>query len=292
MSAARDFADMLKSATDLLSSTFKFDNTVKLETKTQDGLKVKTQGKLAASGFSGKLEGSFSRNNLEFKDLSIDTSSNVGGKMTLVGVADGLNLTFAAKDGLVAANKCSARFGFNYKKADLATFNMDVNVIDGPVVSADAMVNYQGVLVGGNVELDTGLRNAKAMDWTTYNVGLGYDGGDFVVGVTSAKKFSQFNGGFYQKVNADTKIAATVNYTVQDGEKKSAGDAVCLSVGGAYALSGDTTVNGKFNSKGQVSGSYTQAFNSAVTLIAAAQVNAMDLGSDDHKFGLTLKFKA
>lgn len=286
------FGDMLKSATDLLSSTFKFDNTVKLETKTQDGLKVKTQGKLSGKGFSGKLEGSFSRNNLEFKDVTIDTKSNVSGKMNLKGVADGLDLTFAAEEGLVAAGNSAARFGFNYAAKDLGTVNMDVNVIDGPVVSADALVNYNGVLVGGEVELDTGLRSSKNMDWTKYNVGLGYDGGDFRVGVTSFKKFSQFKGGFYQKVNADTKVAATVDYTVQDGEKKSAGDAVVLAVGGAYAMSADTTVNGMFNSKGQVSASYTQAFNSAVTLVAASQVNAMDLGSDDHKFGLTLKFKA
>ena len=93
-------------------------------------------------------------------------------------------------------------------------------------------------------------------------------------------------------MNADTQVAATADFTVPAADAKSAADSVTVAVGGAYNLSGDTTVNGMFNSRGQVSGSYTQAFNKSVTLTAAAQVNAMDLGADDHKFGLTLKFKA
>jgi len=253
---------------------------------------MKAEGVLGADNFKGKLVTGFSRNNLEFKDLTIDTSSNVKGKMKLKGVAKGMDLTFDAEDGLVAANKCAARFGLAYKKADFGTFNAKVNLIDGPVVNADTLVSYKGFLIGGEVEIDTGMRNAKALDWNKYNVGLAYDGGDFRVGVQSAKKFSKYTGAFYQNVNSTTAVAAKADYTVQDGEKKSASDAVVVSVGASYAVSGDTTVNGMFNSKGQVSASCTQAFNSAVTLTAAAQVNAMDLGSDDHQFGLTLNFKA
>lgn len=108
----------------------------------------------------------------------------------------------------------------------------------------------------------------------------------------SSKKFGAFTGAYYQKVNADTQVAATADFTVPAADAKSAADSVTVAVGGAYNLSADTTVNGMFNSRGQVSGSYTQSFNKSVTLTAAAQVNAMDLGADDHKFGLTLNFKA
>lgn len=285
------YGDFLKSAKDLLSKTFKFDNQVKLETKTSDGVSFKADGKLGKDKFTGSLEGAFTYNNLEFKDIKIDTNSKVSGKMNLTGVADGLDVTFAAEDGLVTANSCSAKFGVKYTQADLGTFNAAVNVIEGPVVTADGLVNYNGLLVGGAVELNTGLKSGGNLDWTQYNVGLGYDGGDFRVGVTSDKKFSQFTGAYFQKVNSDTQVAAKADYTVQAADKASAANAVTVSVGGSYNLSGDTTVNGMFNSKGQVSGSYTQAFNSTVTLTAAAQVNAMDLGADDHKFGLTLKFK-
>jgi hypothetical protein len=285
------YGDFLKSAKDLLSKTFKYDNQVSVETKTNDGVTLKSKGVLGKDKFKANIEAAFTRNNLEFSDIAIDTSAKVAGKMKLKGVADGLDVTFAAEDGLVSANSCSAKFGLAYKK-DNATFNTAVNVIDGPVVTADTLVNYQGFLIGGQVELNTGMRAGTGLDWTKYNVGLGYDGGDFRVGVTSAKKFGAFTGAYYQKVNADTKVAAKADYTVQAGDKKSAGDAVTVAVGGSYNMSADTTVNGMFNSKGQVSGSYTQAFNKSVTLTAAAQVNAMDLGADDHKFGLALKFKA
>lgn len=286
------YGDFLKNAKDLLSKTFKYDNTVKVETTTSDGVTLKSEGKLGKDKFSAKLQAAFKRNNLEFKDIAIDTNAKVSGKMNLKGVADGLDLTFAAEDGLVTANSCAAKFGLAYKNAEFGTFNTAVNVIDGPVVTADALVNYQGFLVGGEVELNTGVRAGTGLDWSKYNVGLGYDGGDFRVGVTSSKKFGAFTGAYYQKVNADTKVAAKADYTVQSGDKKSAANAVTVAVGGSYNLSSDTTVNGMFNSAGQVSGSYTQAFNKAVTLTAAAQVNAMDLGADDHKFGLTLNFKA
>mmetsp|Transcript_54002 Transcript_54002/g.109869 ORF Transcript_54002/g.109869 Transcript_54002/m.109869 type:complete len:290 (-) Transcript_54002:241-1110(-) len=286
------YGDFLKSAKDLLSKTFKYENQVTVETKTNDGVTLKSQGVLGKDKFRASVEAAFNHNNLEFKDIKVDTNAKVSGKMNLKSVADGLDVTFAAEDGLVSANSCAAKFGLAYKNADFGTFNTAVNVIDGPVVTADTLINYQGFLVGGEVELDTGVRAGTGLNWNKYNVGLGYDGGDFRVGVTSSKKFGAFTGAYYQKVNSDTKVAAKADYTVQSGDKKAAGNAVTVAVGGSYALSADTTVNGMFNSKGQVSGSYTQAFNKSVTLTAAAQVNAMDLGADDHKFGLNLKFKA
>ena len=145
----------------------------------------KADGKLGKDKFKGSLEAAFSHNNLEFKDVKIDTASKVGGKMNLKSVADGLDLTFAAEDGLVTANSASAKFGLAYKNADFGTFNAAVNVIEGPVVTADTLINYQGFLVGGEVELNTGLRSGSALDWSKYNVGVGYDGADFRVGVTS-----------------------------------------------------------------------------------------------------------
>lgn len=145
----------------------------------------KADGKLGKDKFQGSLQAAFSHNNLEFKDVKIDTASKVGGKMNLKDVADGLDLTFAAEDGLVTANSASAKFGIAYKNADFGTFNAAVNVIEGPVVTADTLINYQGFLVGGEAELNTGIRGAGDMSWTKYNVGLGYDGADFRVGVTS-----------------------------------------------------------------------------------------------------------
>lgn len=285
------YGDIIKSASDLLSKTFKFDNKVKVETTTNDGVTFKSEGKLGAKGFAASVEAKFKRNNLKFDKLRIGTDGKVAGEMTLADVADGLNLTFKAEDGTTAADSSSKGvFGLQYTNADVGVIRADVDVINGPRVSADALFNYEGFLLGGCVKANTGLNagdeeKKSGFKVEDYNVALGYDASDFRVAVKTSDTLSKVSGAYYQKVNSDAAVAAKFDFNRTAG-------AWCVAVGGKYNLSADTTVNGMLNSCGAVSGSYTQQFNSAVSLTAAAQVDAKQLASNNHKFGLTLNFKA
>ncbi len=58
--------------------------------------------------------------------------------------------------------------------------------------------------------------------------------------------------------------------------------------GGSYKVDADTTVHAAADHEAKVSLSYKQKLNSFATLTANSQLDASDLGSDKHKFGLTL----
>ena len=61
-----------------------------------------------------------------------------------------------------------------------------------------------------------------------------------------------------------------------------------VKLGGSYKLDADTTVNGTADQDAKLSLAYKQKLNSFATLAISGQVDASDLGSDKHKFGLTL----
>jgi hypothetical protein len=62
-----------------------------------------------------------------------------------------------------------------------------------------------------------------------------------------------------------------------------------LTFGGAYKVDADTTVNAAADNGGKVSVAYKQKLNSLATLTVNGQLDAANLGSDNHKFGLTLQ---
>lgn len=282
------YADILKNASDLLSKAYKFDHKVEVNTKTTDGVTFKASGTLGASGFASELDAKFSKSNLSFDKIRVGTDGVVKGEMTLSGLADGLDVTFQAEEGTSSSTAAGkAVFGLDYTNADFGRIRANVDVVNGPVVNADALFKYEGFLVGGAVQMNTNLsadkKEAKGFDVEDYNVALGYGGDDFSCGVQTSKKLQSLKGGYYQKINGDAKAAATFNYGRGDGSW-------CVAMGGSYQLSDDTSVQGKVCSGGSVSAAYVQKFNSAVTLTAATQVDATQLGSDNHKFGLKLQF--
>ncbi len=62
--------------------------------------------------------------------------------------------------------------------------------------------------------------------------------------------------------------------------------------GGSYKLDSDTTVHATADHEAKVSLAYKQKLNSFATLALNGQVDAADLGSDKHKFGLTLSLSS
>ncbi len=65
-----------------------------------------------------------------------------------------------------------------------------------------------------------------------------------------------------------------------------------MKFGGSYKVDADATFHATADSSAVVSVAYKQKLNSTAALSVSGQVNAADLGSDSHKFGLTLTLSA
>jgi len=283
------YADILKQATDLLSKQYKYDRSVEVKTTTADGVTFKGTGALGTKGFKANLEAKFKHGNVSLEKLNIGTDGKLVGELKLLGVAKGLDATFEATEGTADSSVDSAAvFGLNFGQ-DWGTVTASVDVINGPVVNADALLKYQGLLVGGAVKINTNLHGGAedskdaGLAVEDYGVAVGYDGADFRVAAQTANQLQKIKAGYYHQVSKATAVAAAVSYDSK---------AVSAQIGASYQLSADTTVQGLVGSCGTVAGVYQQAFNPNVTFTAVASVDTTDLASNKHQLGLKVAFSA
>jgi hypothetical protein len=61
-----------------------------------------------------------------------------------------------------------------------------------------------------------------------------------------------------------------------------------VTFGGSYKVDDATTVFGAADEAAKVSFAYKQKLNSFATVALSAQVDALNLASDNHKFGVTV----
>jgi hypothetical protein len=67
-----------------------------------------------------------------------------------------------------------------------------------------------------------------------------------------------------------------------------AAEAFNIEAGAAYKAAADTTVTTKVTSGGKIAASYAQQVSPLAKLTFATEVDAANVASDDHKFGILL----
>jgi len=106
---------------------------------------------------------------------------------------------------------------------------------------------------------------------------------DFIV----SSKFAEAKGaktlscGYYHNVSKVMQVGVNLS-------KPLAKPDVDIEFGSAYKLDKDTAVKAKVDSAGILATSYKQKISSLTTLTLAAQVDAVNLAENKHKFGLML----
>uniref|UniRef100_A0A7S1C8S9 Porin domain-containing protein n=1 Tax=Bicosoecida sp. CB-2014 TaxID=1486930 RepID=A0A7S1C8S9_9STRA len=282
------YGDILKAGTDLLTKRYKYERKVKVETKSRDGVKFTSEGKLAGKGFDGILKAEYEQGNLKLNKLELSTAGKVAGELTLKGLADGVELSFKAEEGLRTSGTISAGVLGGSYTADAFRVDADVDLINGPTLAAAAITKYEGFLVGGHAKFNVAPKEG-ADGLEDFGFALGYDGADFRAAATTTGKLAGVNVGLHHAVDANVAVAAGVSFALpsKDGGET---DPWTLAVGGSYKLGADSDVQAKFSSDGTIAANYQAKLNTCATLTLAASVDAANLGGDKHQLGLTLGF--
>jgi len=275
------FKDLSKSTNDLLNNDYNFDRKFKLKTKTANGVEFTTEGSLIPNkATSGKLSAKFKPfEGISVVKLCVTTQGRFQVEATLENAFEGASFTVAAEDG---ANKApqgnvSMKYG-----SDSFTFNSSVDIVDGPTLYGAGSFGYEGFVLGGEMKYNTQFDDKDAApSLKDYNAGLAYKGPDYIVSLTTKKKVSEYNLGVHHKVNSDVEVASNFTLNPSSGNK-------LLTLGGTYTIDKETKFVGKVDSNGVVSTNFIQILRPAVKLIASAQVDAKNLESNSHKFGLQL----
>lgn len=279
------YADALKNAKDLLSKSYNYDNKVELKTSAPNGVSYTAEATVSKPA-KALVKAAYSSGNFKVDKLQIGSDKKIVGEFSLAEVAQGTSFSFKATDGTRAsgADAVSAVVGVE-RKDSKSNVSVDVDVLNYGV-DTSALVNYNGFLIGGAATAK--LAKAGGVDVSDYNVLLGWTDKSTTVAVQTGSKLSKVTAGFYQVVNSTITTAAVAKFPLAFAPASS----VDVEVGLAYKAAADTTVNAKVNNTGRVSVSYAQVVSPLTKLTFATEVDAANIGSDDHKFGITLNITA
>lgn len=145
---------------------------------------------------------------------------------------------------------------------------------------------HAGFVLGTNVKAGFA---AGRVDVRDYNVLVGYKAKDFTAAVATENKLSKLVAAYHQVVSPSVTAAAVAKLPTAF---KASVPAFDVEVGLAYKLAPDTVVHGKVNQAGKVSVSYAQQVSSLTKITFAGEVDAANISSDDHKFGVVLNLTA
>lgn len=267
------FSDLSKKANDTLNKGFDSKNSVKVTTKSANGVTYNAQINSAGAGqVAGKVGAKFKHadSGLNVKKLEI---ANNGSLTTQVNLEDQVDNTTFSVDISCAplSGKClkKASVGLDYSH-EKARVTVGVSPLQPTAANVSILVKaHDNILIGGHYagNLDDTWKH------TADNVGLGYTTADNIVTLTSSKFFEKFTlAGFHQH-SSDIALAATVAVNRQNPSNAD------ITVGGAYKVDADTSIKAKVDVVGgttagsSLSLGLNQKINSSVRLTAGSKIS-------------------
>ncbi|XP_019770280.1 voltage-dependent anion-selective channel isoform X3 [Dendroctonus ponderosae] len=150
---------------------------------------------------------------------------------------------------------------------------------DGPIVSASAVVGYQGWLAGYLAGYD--VNNKKL---TKSNFALGFTSGDFTLH-SNVNDGQDFGGSIYQKLNPQLETGISLNWSSGSSNTK-------FGIGAKYDLDQEASLRVKVNNQSQIGLGYQQRLRQGVTLTLSTLIDGKNFNQGGHKIGLALELDA
>ena len=277
------FKDISKTANDILNDDYNLKTTLKVKTKTANGVTFTTEGAMGSNkAILAKLSSSFTHKptGVNISKLQYTTHGRMIGEASLNNALfEGLKLSFKAEDGALknAAGvkyKPAGKIGAEYKAANFsATADAD---FANNAVSATGVFGYENFVFGGQAAI-----NVEKSAVSDQNVALSYSGADFHASILTKKNFGVVSASMDHKACTDFVYAAILDHDVKS-------QANSLTVGGRYKSDAETTFCGKVNSEGIVTLACVQKLKPMVTMTTTAQIDAKNIEGESHKFGMGL----
>jgi len=264
------FSDLGKVAKDVFNKGFSIgSNKLTVNTKTASGIalspsfELKNDTLVAAFESSGSPADGFTLKEKWTSDNVTKTNFVVTDK-----IAKGLKV-----DLEVIVNPASGKKSATAKtayKTDCFNGTFDANLdLAGPTLVATAVTEYSGVQGGAEVAFDT-----EKSKLTKNTIAVGYVHKDFNF-VGFVRDLSLFEGLLHHKVNAETEIAAKLDWNNQT-------HACAFNFGAKHALDADTNLRAKIDCSGKTTLSMTHKVKPWLNVTLSNQLNAKTLSGVSH----------
>jgi len=273
MPAPCQFKDLGKKAKDLFKKQYDYKNEIKVFSKAS-GVKLEsggTKGKDLVGYTNAKWKDEY------LGDIEVDLKSCGAAKaqFKLCKVADGVDVTVCGDAKGDISTEATYKNGDMLSALAKATHNVNKS---STKISASAVVGFEGVSVGGGVDLD-GSGNP-----TDYNVGAEYATKDLVASLYTTKQGEDITVSFFQKLSGCTSLGASMLVT-------SAGSRT-FTFGSDHALDKKTGLKLKADSAGVVGMAVSHVLSDPKMKVGMSA--EFDAAGDDalkaQKFGVCLSF--
>jgi hypothetical protein len=271
------FKNFGKSAKDLLSKKYDYQNKLTAKNNVQSDLALETSTTSDEKGnWSGSVKATYKNKDFGNVETEVDTRGTASAEITATKLANNTSVIVKATE------KGTARVSAEYKQENLAgAVGIDWSKAN---TSADASVaaGLDGFAVGGEGKYD-----ATKSDFSSYNAGAEYSAKDFTASVKTDKKFEAILASYFHNVN--TGRAGKTQVGAQFGADFTKKTQV-LTIGTEHDVDAATTLKGKVDSEGGVAGAVEHRLaNPAVKINAAALFNR-NSGFTAQQFGVGFTF--
>jgi len=275
------YADVQKSANDLIKDSFCLDRKFKLTTKTDNGVTFTTEGSLSDKGSDNKFGSKFK---VDFLSVDKLQATSAGRFILEASVKDIVpNLKFATKfeDGVSGSGEPKGSVSATFNQPMFTVFT-EIDLMKGPTLSESVTFQYEGFIAGAEVKYDSQLEEKEPKPALS-GVGalVGFAAKDFSTSLKAADMGKKLSLAVHHVVNPQSTLAVLFDL-------EPSGTTRTLTVAGTYKLDDATSFAGKVDSKGIVTASHTQILRPFVKLMTSAQVDTKNFAGDSHKFGLQL----
>lgn len=268
------FSDLGKVAKDVFNKGFSIgSNKLAVKTKTSSGIalnpsfELKNDALIASFESSGSPAAGFTLKEKWTSDNVTKTNFIVEDK-----ICKGLKL-----DLEIVVNPASGKKAGTAKtayKTDCFNGTFDANLdLAGPTLVATAVSEYNGVQGGAEVAFDT-----EKSKLTKNTIAIGYVHNDFNF-VGFVKDLSLFEGLLHHKVNANTEIAAKLEWNNQT-------HGCAFNFGAKHVLDDATSLRAKIDCSGKTTLSLTHKVKPWLDVTLSNQLNAKTLAGVSHGISL------
>jgi hypothetical protein len=267
------FKDLGKKTSDLFKKSYDFKNEIKV-TSNASGVRLESGGEKAKS-FSGYTKANWKDDFLGDVEVEAHSTGVAKAKTKFSKVTDGVDVT-------VSGTACGqVGLEATYVKDFLsAVASANHNVSKGSTaVSASGVIGFDGVFVGGAVDVD-GSGSVK-----NYNCGAEYATKDLTASLVTSNKGEDITVSFFQKLSATTSLGAAMLVKAESSSR-------LYTFGAERSLDKSTTLKAKADSAGKVGLAISHVL--ADPKLKLGLSSEFDATSSDafkaQKFGVSLNF--
>jgi len=277
------FADIAKSANDLLSKDFYHlsSATFELKSNTPNNVAFKVNGKSSHEKVTtGTIEAKYTDKPTGLTlTQTWNTSNALDTKVELSDtLAKGLK-TEGIFSFLPATQAKNAKFNVHFKQPNFHV-RAFFDLLKGPTANVDAVVGHEGFLAGASAGYD--VQKAAV---TTYSAVVGYVAPAYSAAITAESNLSIFAASYYHKVNSQVEAGAKAIWNSKTG------NTVGLEVASKYRIDPVSFTKVKINDRGVAAVAYNVLLRQGVTLGLGASFDTQKLDQATHKIGCSFTFE-